>query len=549
MWKFFFLVFITFDGLLTSNAFGTSYSYYGSSYGAAKIKDCYYIGNNTESIGLVCTESTEAYPKNETCYASLIEEQSRIVKLSNKKLIKFEKGCGVRTAHGLVFQAKNSSLSSFVNYDNSYFSSIASFLLLTPELIEIDLSFNSMNYLQESLFSDVPHLTTILLASNDISLISVGVFKPLTALTKLDLSNNSIASIQENLFKYNMNLRVLRLESNPIKRFDSTIFTLFRRVPSMNISYDFVIEIDISHQTKSENKLQIEIGGKYGLEVELVERAQKFVWTKEDMAHLEYFNVSGMHLPNAREVISMLGRPIQTLDVSSNFIGRIDSKIFKNFTNLEHLYASNTNMSNFGFGIINYQRVLKSLDVSYNHLKKVNFTLLFRSVKYLQTLNLEGNDLVEVDTVTKDIFQSLSFLGLSKNNFSCDYLAYFLHQWDSLQVFHNPSDDTHIDGVDCIHSGNNSSEPNKQSSSQSTAEPKDYILMELRILECLIVLLACGYVVITKKIIQRIKNTLRQRFGMERNIVYRREGRGSHHSIFSVDQDTLNFNSNKLDTL
>lgn len=81
-----------------------------------------------------------------------------------------------------------------------------------------------------------------------------------------------------------------------------------------------------------------------------------------------------------------------------------------------------------------------------------------RNFKNLKILNLEGNDLTEVDTITRSRFPKLTSLGLSKNNFSCRYLANFLLQWENLSLFDNPSDQTHIDGVDCYHNEMDSKE-------------------------------------------------------------------------------------------
>lgn len=42
-------------------------------------------------------------------------------------------------------------------------------------------------------------------------------------------------------------------------------------------------------------------------------------------------------------------------------------------------------------------------------------------------------------------------MGISKNNFSCEYLVKFLLQWHDLKLIDNPSNQTHIGGVDCVH--------------------------------------------------------------------------------------------------
>lgn len=148
-------------------------------------------------------------------------------------------------------------------------------------------------------------------------------------------------------------------------------------------------------------------------------------------------------------MIALLGSSIETLDLSSNFIGTPNAQTFKRFTNLKYLNLSQTNLPSFLYATFFNQQKLQVLDLSYNHLKKIDFRKSLRNFKDLNTLNLEGNDLTDVNSVTNTIFPKLSSLAISKNRFSCDYLSTFLLQWNDLQLRKNPSNETHIDGVDC----------------------------------------------------------------------------------------------------
>lgn len=172
---------------------------------------------------------------------------------------------------------------------------------------------------------------------------------------------------------------------------------------------------------------------------------------KEHLKHLRYLNISCNHMQNTTKLIKLLGPSIETLDLSSNFIGKLESLTFIKLSNLQYLNLSHTNLSNFGFSTFYHQSKLKLLDLSFNRLRKLNFTLLFRNFKHLEILNVEGNELIEVNSITRKIFPKLKYLGIAKNRFACDYLASFLGQWDDLQLLHRPTDHTHIGGVDCDH--------------------------------------------------------------------------------------------------
>lgn len=49
------------------------------------------------------------------------------------------------------------------------------------------------------------------------------------------------------------------------------------------------------------------------------------------------------------------------------------------------------------------------------------------------------------------IFPKLIYLGISRNQFPCRYLAKFLLDWENFNSFKKPSDEIHIDGVDYHH--------------------------------------------------------------------------------------------------
>lgn len=293
------------------------------------------------------------------------------------------------------------------------------------------------------------------ISSNLVRELNADIFEKFINLKYLNVRQTQLSKITSNtpyhlpFYRNDNKLLELYIDQNPIERFDCNLFLLLMSSISTEVSWENVKEIDTScigdllliDLNEKENEIIFHIP-KYNSE---------FRCLKEHFQKLIYFNISGNHLENTSDVIGWFGPALRILDASSNFIGKLSAGTFKKLNNLQYLNLSNTNLMNFGFSTFYHQNKLITLDLSFNKLSKVDFTLFLRNFKGLATLNLEGNDLMEIDSVTRLNFPKLTSLGISKNRFSCHYLAKFLGRWENLQLFHNPSDQTHIDGVDCFH--------------------------------------------------------------------------------------------------
>lgn len=172
---------------------------------------------------------------------------------------------------------------------------------------------------------------------------------------------------------------------------------------------------------------------------------------KIDFLKLRYLNLSNYRSNEISSILQETSTKIEGLDLSSTSVGELNESAFQRFVNLKKLNLSRTNLSNFKFTTFYHQRNLEVLDISYNNLYKIDFYLFLRNFQNLTSLNLEGNSLTEIDDIKRTHFPKLSLLGISKNNFTCEYLTKFLLQWPELKLIENPSNQTHIGGVDCLH--------------------------------------------------------------------------------------------------
>lgn len=192
---------------------------------------------------------------------------------------------------------------------------------------------------------------------------------------------------------------------------------------------------------------------------------------------------------------------VGSLDLSSNFVGQINTTTFERFNNLQYLNLSNSNLTNFDFKSFYHQRKLRVLDISYNRIKKINFTPFLSNFKDLHTLNLEGNSLSELDTMTRVNFPELSTLGISKNQFSCEYLAQFLANWQTLHLINNSSNKINVKGIDCYHEEYDNDDDTLNVTKpidvvQTTNTEQNFALKELRTLKWLFVGFIVMFIVI-----------------------------------------------------
>lgn len=561
--------------------------------GLGTITDCFFINNNTESVELVGINTKSTYNKSD-CFSYFFVGNSWELNRANVTTLRTGAISGSSLNERLYKSFKNLRVLDITNFGVTYLTSEALNLKLlekliaahnnmtnisewtffnVPNITEIDFSFNKITTLYASNFRRAPKLKVINLSNNRIYNLGPETFRGLFNLRILDLSYNLVSTIDKNQFNANNSLESLRLESNPIIRIDCEVIS-FMVLTSVNISLNNVTKIDTSCLTDS---VQLDLENKSQVIFRVAKSNSELHCSREHFKNLNQLNIAGNKLNNTVQVIELLGSSLESLNISSNSIGKLTSKTFKMLNNLLHLNLSRSNLSNFGFKSFFHQTKLKSLDISYNSLKKVNFTLLLRNFRNLSILNLEGNNLTEINTVTHFNFPALTTLGISKNHFTCDYLATFLRPWDSLQLFHNPSDETHIDGVDCYHYDERDdleaaevlttemidndddmievteievmvtpTKTRKDSSidrgfenefpqSQTVASTdSDYFRIFERIL--LVVCLACcGFLLLKKsKAMAEIKQRL-QRISLERNVSYQHDDYNSENNLSLID--------------
>lgn len=171
--------------------------------------------------------------------------------------------------------------------------------------------------------------------------------------------------------------------------------------------------------------------------------------SKTDLQNIISFNISGNHLRNVSKILKFLGTSIKTLDLSSNFMGRMNLITLGELPELEYMNMSHMNLYEHSFGPYFHQPKLKTLDLSYNHLDSPGF-LSSLSRTDIETIILDGNDLDSLHGLKRYLFPKLSLLGISNNNFTCEYLeVFFYYGFYDVRLLHTSTHKTNVRGIEC----------------------------------------------------------------------------------------------------
>lgn len=135
-------------------------------------------------------------------------------------------------------------------------------------------------------------------------------------------------------------------------------------------------------------------------------------------------DVSENQLENVTELIQYLNPRINFLYLSGNNIGKLNDITFENLKNLDVLYLNNTNLSFESLNPFKALKYLEWLNLEDNKIDSLDLTSM--PGERLYTLELSGNNLMELENLTPSRFPKLRLLEISNNLFPCDYLEKFV---------------------------------------------------------------------------------------------------------------------------
>lgn len=282
----------------------------------------------------------------------------------------------------------------------------------TPELDEIDLSHNNLGGLEWNSFDGAEKITKIHLSHNALRSVQAETILSLTRLEYIDLSFNQLNSIPE--FSSNKLLKSIHLENNPIGTYDCFHITRMNKVSSYIDWRDF--EFFYGNWHCEQKQLRVlrnqQFQGTF-----LVSRGKYELHCNDyGFKHLREFLAGRNSFENVVEVLPCLDTSLESIDLSGNSVGKLDSSTVQRFINLKELFLSDTKLRSFDLNAIVTPDRLNSLDISLNSIRRIENIQHFGRFIFLRELKMARNQLENTPEIIQHLRPSVELLDASGNS-------------------------------------------------------------------------------------------------------------------------------------
>lgn len=366
-----------------------------------------------------------------------------------------------------------------LNLESNHLKSLYNVEILQTlkNLVELDMTGNQVRNTREVIHYLSPTIRRLNLRWNSIGRLDANAFEKLEQLEELDLRSTNLSFVDRSPFEPLQNLQTLMISDN---NFEHTDFPTSSKVLT-KLLYFYAGNCRIRNATKLTKFLppslwRLDLSGNYLGEIDantfettphllqLYLENSNLTMTKwnafDQLQELMVLDISDnslehVHFPTSSPPLNRLMRlyarncsiknlpgllsvlpSIKHLDLSDNILNEVNADTFSEAQYLGFLRLRNTNLSKFDFNTINENAWYLDLDLSFNHLKRVDLSPL----KYVEDLNLEGNYLMEIDTLRAPMEIDMKIM-ISNNQFSCEYLTSFVEKvrhFERLRIVGDP---------------------------------------------------------------------------------------------------------------
>ncbi|CAG2227015.1 unnamed protein product [Mytilus edulis] len=338
-----------------------------------------------------------------------------------------------------AFQSLNKSMVNNLTFSGNEWEHLPLDMFIELKLSRIrsvSMTSNSLKDLNGGIYSYLTELKTLNLAHNEIKNINLS---GLIVLEELVLIENNIHNVptwcNSTGDSFVPQLKVLRLDSNSISEMNSSSFKCLQNLIQLRVDYNnfrFLENNTFSDLVKLDR-----------LHFSHITRLKVIQETAFNVPSLKslYFQNNGFHFDkgnkfNAKTIFSYCPN-LTTLDMSSNFLPSMKKSqllklMFIPLTKLEKLTLPDTRIRALPFDLFPNMKFLKTLNLQGNFINGWNDSeRIFGNKSSLKTLNLQANNirLVNKTTFPPSILSSLESLDLSSNQFSCTCDQIWFREW------------------------------------------------------------------------------------------------------------------------
>ncbi|XP_049780061.1 uncharacterized protein LOC126176908 isoform X1 [Schistocerca cancellata] len=197
---------------------------------------------------------------------------------------------------------------------------------------------------------------------------------------------------------------------------------MWENMKAANCVNQNIITVDISIPRQTE---ALDVSNNF------IRRIEDHVFKKQGITSLKYLNVSGNHLKYI-EMNAFTGlNKLQILDLSKNHLHYLFVKTFDVLDSLRALYMSGNKFSKWTWEL--HLNSLKVLDLSYCDIESIAVNAL-SNMENLQILSLKNNQLSVLNENVFHQLHNLELVDISGNPLRCNEETNSLQQWFTMQM-------------------------------------------------------------------------------------------------------------------
>ena len=258
---------------------------------------------------------------------------------------------------------------------------------LLGNLTILDLSYNFFkNSLTKHIFTNLTNLQKLWLNFNCIQTLNGDIFEYFVNLKYIDLTGNLLQTLDDNLFKNNLKLEILKIGSNRIRTISGKLLIDLNHLKLFHFDNNNVFQLD----RFSDNNVSYD-------------------------SLITFVSKNNIRLSNISEHYFRLTPNIEEIVISNCAIIRLPSKLFRNLKSLEILLIGFNRIVNLDRELFQGLRKLRILNLEGNQLSQIEYSSQFDDLINLRDLYLSGNNINELPAMIFSKLANLERLNLAKN--------------------------------------------------------------------------------------------------------------------------------------